>query len=104
VAQDRFAEAVSELEAAHRLAPHNRTDWKALGLAYVWAGRLDAAEPLLRQVPEMADELNTWAGWRRGRGQLEQALWGYRMSLRLAPEQPVLAEVIAQLETELAAP
>jgi O-antigen ligase len=104
VAQDRFAEAVSELEAAHRLAPHNRTDWNALGLAYVWAGRLDAAEPLLRQVPEMADELNTWAGWRRGRGQLEQALWGYRMSLRLAPEQPVLAEVIAQLETELAAP
>jgi tetratricopeptide (TPR) repeat protein len=99
-AEDQFEAAVPQLEAAYAADPANRTTWKALGLAYVWAGRLDEGEPLLRQVPGMADELNTWGNWRQSRGQIAQALSAYRMSLRLQPDQPALDTVIATLEAQ----
>ena len=98
--EDRFDAAVPELEAAYKAAPGNRTTWKALGLAYVWTGRLDQAETLLREVPDMADELHTWGNWRQSRGQIDQALAAYRVSLRLRPDQPALETVIAALEAQ----
>lgn len=60
IALDRhdFDAAVQELQAAYAQDPTNRAVVKALGLALVWSGQLDAAEPLLAQIPEAASELS----------------------------------------------
>lgn len=67
IALDRneFDKAVSELELAYDSDPHRRPTLKALGYAYMWTGRPDQAEPLLKQIPEAAVELNLAQGkWR----------------------------------------
>ena len=94
----RYEEAVRYLEIAWQAEPGNPATRKALGLAYVWVGRFDEAEPLLRGVKDIVQELNVWAGWRRGRGEVELAANAYRMSLRLKPNQPKVQQALLALE------
>jgi len=95
-----FYNAVEHLQMAYQADPNNTTTHKALGLAYVWVGELEKAESLLRNVPDMANELNVWAGWRSTQQQMEQAINAYRMSLLLKPDQPKVRERLDQLERE----
>jgi tetratricopeptide (TPR) repeat protein len=96
----RYGDAVAYLEVALRNGPHNTTTHKALGLAYVWVGQLEDAEPLLSAVPDIVQELNTWGWWRNSQGQRELAQRAYRMSLRLQPNQTGVAEALAQLDLD----
>jgi tetratricopeptide (TPR) repeat protein len=95
-----FQGAVEHLEAAWRADPNNTTTHKALGLAYVWVGELEKAQPLLQDVKDIVYELNIWAWWRGTQQQMGQSLNAYRMSLMLEPDQPTVREKIDQLEAE----
>lgn len=59
IALDRyeFDHAVSYLEAAFRADKNNRAAIKSLGLAYLWMGKPDRAQPLLAQIPEASSDL-----------------------------------------------
>lgn len=94
----RFDEAERRLGVAWEHDQRNTAAQKALGLTRVWLGNLSAAAPLLQSVPGIADELNTWGSWRASQGQTELAVRAYRMSLRLAPDQPPVREALAALE------
>jgi putative inorganic carbon (HCO3(-)) transporter len=102
VDEARFHEAVEHLEMAWQADPGNTTTRKALGLAYVWVGELERAQPLLQDVPDIVEELNIWGWWRGTQQQMEQSLNAYHMSLLLEPDQPNLRERIDELESELA--
>jgi Tfp pilus assembly protein PilF len=78
-----YEDAVFHLESALAAGPHNPTARKALGLAYVWDGRLDEAEPLLLGVPDIAKELNAWGWWREQQGEQALSQYAYQMSQRL---------------------
>jgi hypothetical protein len=97
VEASRYEEGVVHLEVAHQAAPSSFATRKALGLAYVWVGRLDEAEPLLRGVKDIVQELNTWGWWRRTQGEDKLAINAYRMSLRLEPGQAAVQQVLADL-------
>jgi hypothetical protein len=59
----QFEVAVPYLERAYQQEPRNQVTLQLLGLAYVWTGNLDAAEPLLRQLDNQAwliKELTNW--------------------------------------------
>ncbi|HDQ73034.1 MAG TPA: tetratricopeptide repeat protein [Chloroflexi bacterium] len=100
VDQNRFQEAVEHLALAQQADPHNTTTHKGLALAYVWTGELEKARPLLQDVPDIVQELNTWGWWRSTQDQIEQSINAYRISLLLAPEQPEVRERVEQLEKE----
>jgi len=93
----RYEEGVAHLELAYQAAPSSFATRKALGLAYVWVGRLDEAEPLLRGVKDIVQELNTWGWWRSTQGEMELAANAYRMSLRLEPGQAAVQQVLTDL-------
>jgi putative inorganic carbon (hco3(-)) transporter len=95
-----YDDAVAHLEAALRNDPHNTTTHRALGLAYMWVGRLENAEPLLAAVPNVVQELNTWGWWRQSQGERELAQRAYRMSLRLQPDQAGVEQALARLNTD----
>lgn len=87
IALDRFEfdAAVEHLENAYRVDTTNRAVIKALGYAYVWKGKLDDAEKLLRQIPEAALELGyTIDDW-HARGRNDLAGNAQRMARRLKP-------------------
>jgi hypothetical protein len=100
--ENRFDEAVEHLQVAWQADPDNTTTHKALGLAYVWVGEMERARPLLQNVPDIVEELNTWAWWRGTQGQMEQSVNAYRASLLLEPDQPGVRERLEQLERESA--
>ncbi len=100
VDEAQFQDAVEHLEVAWQADPDNTTTHKALGLAYVWVGELEKAQPLLQDVKDIVQELNTWAWWRGTQQQMEQSLNAYRMSLLLEPDQPDVRERLDQLESE----
>lgn len=79
----RYQEAVSYLEAASEAEPNDPAVRKALGLAYIWVGRLDQAESLLVGVPEIAKELNTWGWWWGQQGKDTLAQNAFQMATRL---------------------
>jgi hypothetical protein len=93
----RYEEGVIHLRLAYQAAPSNFATRKALGLAYVWVGRLDEAEPLLRGVKDIVQELNTWGWWRGTQGEDKLAINAYRMSLRLEPGQAAVQQKLADL-------
>ncbi len=93
----RYEEGVAHLELAYQAAPSSFATRKALGLAYVWVGRLDEAEPLLRGVKDIVQELNMWGWWRSTQGETGLAANAYRMSLRLEPGQTAVQKVLADL-------
>ena len=94
----RFQDGVEHLEVAWQADPDNTTTRKALGLAYVWVGELEKAQPLLQDARDIVYELNVWGWWRSTQGQVEQSLNAYRMSLLLDPDQPNVQERLDQLE------
>ena len=100
VDQGRFSEAVEHLEMAWQADPENTTTQKALGLAYVWVGEMEKATPLLQDIPDIVNELNSWGWWRSTQQQTEQAIHAYRMSLLLMPDQPQVQKRIDQIESE----
>jgi Tfp pilus assembly protein PilF len=100
--EDRFDDAVQHLEAAWRADPGNTTTHKALGLAYMWVGELEKAKPLLQNAPNIIAELNAWGWWRGTQQQTEQALYAYRTSLLLKPDQPEVKQTLDELEREAA--
>lgn len=61
--QRNFPAAVTSLSAAHRLDPGHRGVLKALAYAYVWAGDSQDAGPLLKSVPEAANEMAVYTWW-----------------------------------------
>ena len=94
----RFDEAEQRLRVAWDQDHRNTAAQKALGLARVWLGDLAAALPLLRSVPGIVEELNTWGWWRASQKQPELAIRAYRMSLQLAPDQPRVRTALEALE------
>jgi len=102
VDQGQFQQAVEHLEMAWQADPNNTTTRKALGLAYVWVGELEKASPLLQEVPDIVQELNTWGWWRGTQQQTEQAIYAYRTSLLLKPDQPEVKAGLDELEKGLA--
>jgi putative inorganic carbon (HCO3(-)) transporter len=86
---NQFNPAVEYLEKAHRQEPGNQGTLKALGLAYLWLGRLDEAEPLLRQLDnqsELIKELGAWSDWRESQGQIKFSQYAKEMAQRLSVE------------------
>lgn len=94
----RFRDGVEHLEMAWQADPDNTTTHKGLGLAYVWVGELEKAQPLLQDVPDIVYELNIWGWWRGTQGQTDQSINAYRMSLLLEPDQPEIRERLDWLE------
>jgi O-antigen ligase len=92
-----YEEGVIHLKRAYQTAPSSFATRKALGLAYVWVGRLDEAEPLLRGVKDIVQELNVWGWWRSTQEEDRLAINAYRMSLRLEPGQAAVQQVLADL-------
>jgi putative inorganic carbon (hco3(-)) transporter len=63
----RYDEAIRHLEIAAAAEPTYQATVKGLGLAYVWAGRMEDAAVQFTQladVPEMTEELYSWAQFR----------------------------------------
>jgi O-antigen ligase len=82
----QFEVAVPYLERAYRQEPHNQATLKLLGLAYLWTGRLEAAEPLLYQLDnqyEIIEELGNWQRWWARQDQAELSEAAYEMARRL---------------------
>jgi O-antigen ligase len=88
IALDRadFPAAAAYLERAYAREPANQATLKALGYAYMWTGRLDAAERLFRQVDfasQLRNELDYYRwSWSR-QGQDDLASYADDMARRL---------------------
>jgi len=80
---NEFEAAISHLERAYEGNPSHPANVKGLGLAYLWAGRLDQAEVLLQDVPWICEELNTWAWWRGTQGQDDLAAYARLLAERI---------------------
>ena len=64
-----FPSAIEYLEKAYQpggLLPDHRGVLKNLAYAYVWAGRIDTAIPMMKEIPEAEKELNNYVWfWRK---------------------------------------
>jgi hypothetical protein len=58
-----FPNAVNHLEIAHHVDPFHRGMIKALGLSYLWNGRVDDAQALLSLIPESNQEVGVYTWW-----------------------------------------
>jgi tetratricopeptide (TPR) repeat protein len=82
-----FDVAVAYLERAYPQERENQATLKALGLAYLWTGRLDPAEELLRQLDvqsEMVEELNAWTWWWHTQDRDDLSAYAAEMAQRLS--------------------
>jgi len=72
--QRDYASAVARLASAQPAEPGHRGITKTLAYAYVWTGDLQAARPLLKQVPEASNEMSVYTWWwgTQGRPDLAQ--------------------------------
>lgn len=64
--RNAFDSAVYHLEQAYAEEPANQANLKALGYAYLWTGRSDAAEAFFVQVDfrkRLVEELDYWRWW-----------------------------------------
>ncbi len=68
-----FEKAADHLESAARIDPDHVGIRKALGLAYLWTGRIDAARATLDGLPDIRREVELRAGWWRGMRQPDLA-------------------------------
>lgn len=87
-----YPAAITVLEQALLADPEHPGTRKALGLAYAWAGRTEEALPMLRDLPNIVDEMNYW-GWHFD--DLDNPRAGYHsllVSLALQPNQPEMVE------------
>jgi len=83
--QDDFVRAAEYLERAWAEGEEHRGVRKALGYSYVWLGRLDLAEQMLRPIPEASRELRVYARRWSDRGRPDLAAWAATLSSRLDP-------------------
>ena len=69
-----YAAAVSNLAPVQQADPGHRGINKTLAYAYVWTGDLQDARPLLKRVPEAANEMSVYTWWwgTHGRADLAQ--------------------------------
>lgn len=75
-----YAVAVPLLETALQAQPTNPAAVKGLGLAYVWAGRIEDAARVLATLPpsaNMRQEMGNWANWRGSAERNEPLLAAY---------------------------
>ena len=82
----QFEVAVPYLERAYRQEPRNQAALKLLGLAYLWTGDLEAAEPLLRQIDSqggLIEELSNWQRWWASEEQVDLSEAAGQMAQRL---------------------
>jgi putative inorganic carbon (HCO3(-)) transporter len=82
-----FERAVVYLEQAYPHEMANQATLKALGYAYLWSGRLEAAEALLRQLDdqsELVEELGNWAWWWDTQNRADRAAAAAEMARRLS--------------------
>jgi hypothetical protein len=82
-----FETAVVYLERAYPHEMANQATLKALGYAYLWSGRLDAAEALLRQLDvqsELVEELGNWEWWWGTQSRADRAAAAAEMARRLS--------------------
>ena len=87
-----YPAAITVLEQALKADPDHPGTRKALGLAYAWDGRTEEALPLLRDLPNIVDEMNYW-GWHFD--DLNNPRAGYHsllVSLALQPDQPEMQD------------
>ena len=85
--RNEFETAVTYLEQSYAQEPHNQAALKALGYAYLWAGQLDLAEELLRQVEfqsRLIGELNYWHWWWGAQGRKDLSSYSREMANRLS--------------------
>ncbi len=85
-----FDAAIAYLERAYSQEPGNQVTLKALGYAYLWAGRLDPAEGLFRQLDarsELIGELKTWRWWWGTQGREDLSDYAEEMVRRLSGER-----------------
>ncbi len=100
VADGRYEEGVTHLEAVWQAAPDDRTARKALGLACAWVGEIDRAAELLKDTKDIVVELNIWGWWHGQEGRPQAAMNAYRTSLALQPDQPKVQHLLVKLESE----
>ena len=85
-----FETAITYLERAYTQEPDNQAIFKALGYAYLWTGRLDAAENLFRQVDvsnRVVDELGYWQWWWGTQDRADLSAYAGEMAGRLSGGQ-----------------
>jgi len=83
----RFDAAIAYLQQAYQNEPGNQATFKALGLAYLWTGQLDAAEFLLRQrddLAEVTEELGVWSWWWGTQDRKDLSEYAGQMASRLS--------------------
>ncbi len=82
-----FDSAIGYLERAYAQEPRNQATLKSLGYAYLWAGRLDQAELLFKQVDfqrRLVDELHYWRWWWGTQDRQELSNYANEMLQRLS--------------------
>jgi tetratricopeptide (TPR) repeat protein len=95
--QEKFAEALDHLEIAYTIDPANATTCKALGLAYAWNGEIEKAGVLLRDAPNIEQEMNDWGSRWTYQNQTDLARNAYEVSLHLNPNQMDVLEKLKKL-------
>jgi hypothetical protein len=87
--EQRYDEAIRHLQIAVAAEPTYQATVKGLGLAYMWAGRMeDAARQFaqLADVPEMTEELYSWAQFRVDENQPLLSAYALEAAHLLNPE------------------
>jgi hypothetical protein len=79
-----FAAAFAHATAALQADPDGYATRKIAGLVATWAGHLEIANALLRPIPGVTDELQTWAAAWRDRGQGDAAVYCTRLASQLS--------------------
>jgi tetratricopeptide (TPR) repeat protein len=80
-----FEAAAEHLAAAAAADPGHRGLTKTLGYTYVWLGDLEAALPLLRQIPEARSEMEVYSWWWGVQERPDLAQAARRMFRQLGP-------------------
>ena len=79
-----FPQAVSYLESAYQVDPDHRGIIKSLGYAYAWTGQFDKALPLLAQISEAQQELETYQWWWGTLNRPDLSIMAEKMTQKLA--------------------
>jgi len=93
----QYPAAISHLENALQSSPRHPGTRKALGLAYAFSGDFAKAAPFFTDLPNIADELDTWGGYLAANQHPHEAINAYQMSLNLSPNQPAVKTEIEKI-------
>jgi tetratricopeptide (TPR) repeat protein len=82
-----FEVAVVYLSQAYEQEPHNQATLKALGLAYLWTGRLGPAQEIFQHLDaqhEVIEELGVWSWYWGEQGREDLSAYAAEMKDRLS--------------------